>query len=337
MQKRLGKGLDSLLPGSLNENTVKELPGIKVYELDISKVKPNPDQPRKDFDQAALEELSASIAEKGVIQPILVQENNSGEYIIIAGERRYRASLLAGAKTIPGILKSYDSEETLEIALIENLQREDLNPLEEALAFQNLLDQYKLTQESLSVKLGKSRSSIANSLRLLKLHPDIQISLRSNKLTAGHARALLSFNGNPEKQLAFSQAIIESDFSVREAESLSKLLNTGLELTEACAQIRQPQANNIDDTLEPVSRESYKDAEAIKELSRGATVTYEQDKASESTRRSPELWDMEEKLIVSLGTKVQIKGNTENGKIELSYYSLEDLGRLFDLLTKGRL
>lgn len=233
MKRGLGRGLDSLFGNYEEEEKNQE---VKVEtkvetvvvnepkEIDIGLIDRNPDQPRKIFDDTALAELAESIKNYGVIQPIIVRENN-GRYVIIAGERRWRASRLAGLKTIPAIIKEYTEQEISEIAIIENLQREDLNPIESAKAIKSLIAQYSLTQDEVADKIGKSRPAVANTLRLLSL-PDAIISLvEGNKLTAGHARALLAID-NPAKQKEIALQIIQNDLTVRDVENIIKHLNT---------------------------------------------------------------------------------------------------------------
>ena len=193
--------------------------GESVVFLDVEDVYGNPHQPRKFFDNTALLELSESIKQHGVIQPIVVCKT-ANKYMIIAGERRFRASKLAGLKTIPAIIKIYTEKQIKEVSLIENLQREDLNPIETAQAMKELMDEFDLTQEELSERLGKSRSSVANTLRLLNLAPEVSILVADGKLSAGHARALITIPKN--KQRAFADKIIADDMSVREIEKLVK-------------------------------------------------------------------------------------------------------------------
>lgn len=216
MKKALGKGLGALL-------TV-DAPGDEVKELKINDIEPNTDQPRKDFDEEALKELAESIKAHGVIQPIVVKKEGSS-YKIVAGERRWRAARMAGLDTIPVIIKDYNDNQLLEVALIENLQREDLNPLEEAEAYKRLIDEHGLTQEQISRVIGKSRSSIANSLRLNRLHEKIKKLLREDLISEGHARALLSIE-DLKKQESVAETIVSKGLSVRDTEKLVKNLGT---------------------------------------------------------------------------------------------------------------
>ena len=213
--KGLGRGLGALL-GDFSE----EIPENSPYKLlPIYKVEPNKDQPRQDFDEEELQALSESIAVHGVIQPLTVRELPSGYYQIIAGERRWRAARMANLSEIPAVVIEADDKKAMELALIENLQRQDLNPMEEALGYQSLIQEYGLTQEETSGRVGKSRSAVANALRLLQLPEPIMDMLRNGKLTAGHARAVLKIKAE-KKQLEAAQKIAALDLSVRQAENL---------------------------------------------------------------------------------------------------------------------
>jgi len=215
MKKGLGKGLDALI------SSVNALEDTKnsVLEVKINDVEPNQDQPRKVFDQEKLEALAQSIKDHGVVQPILVRKEGQ-RYIIVAGERRWRASKIAGLKTIPVVVKDLSSREVMEIALIENLQREDLNPIEEAEAYQKLMEEYGLTQEEVARVVGKSRAAIANSVRLLNLSEPIKEMISDGRLTSGHARTLVTIN-DTTRQLALANEIIEKNLNVRETEKLA--------------------------------------------------------------------------------------------------------------------
>ncbi len=215
-KKGLGKGLGALLA---DENSSIE--SEKITELKITDIEPTKGQPRKDFDEEKLGELSASISQYGVLSPILVCEGENGYYRIIAGERRWRASKLAGLKTIPAIIKKGENDSMFEIALIENLQREDLNPIEEALGYRRLMTEYGLTQEKVSEKMNKSRSLVANSLRLLKLPSDVLSLVESGALSVGHAKVLLSLSD--EKAISeLAKKTVAENFSVRELEEVIK-------------------------------------------------------------------------------------------------------------------
>lgn len=216
----LGKGLNALI----TMNDLDTGGSSSIHEIELIKISPNPDQPRSVFDEEALEELSMSIRALGLIQPITLREIGKDKYQIISGERRYRASLKAGLSTVPAYVKKATDENVMEMALIENIQREDLNAIEVALAFQTLIDTYALTQEKLSERIGKKRATIANFLRLLKLPAEIQMGLKDKKIDMGHAKALLSIN-DPSTQLMIYEQIIEYGFSVRKTEEIIHALN----------------------------------------------------------------------------------------------------------------
>lgn len=218
----LGRGLDALI--SMDE--VKTEGSSSINEIELSKISVNPSQPRREFDQTALEELADSIKEIGIIQPITLRKISDDSYQIIAGERRYRASQLAGLQTITAYIRTADDENVMEMALIENIQREDLNSLEIALAYQHLIEQYNLTQERLSERVGKKRTTIANYLRLLKLPAQIQVALQNKTIDMGHARALITLN-DPKLQVKVYEEILQHSYSVRKVEEIVKALNQG--------------------------------------------------------------------------------------------------------------
>jgi len=288
----LGKGLEALFQSASEDNISRdEMAGGFGHFVDIGKIVPNPDQPRKDFKDDMLNELADSIREKGVIQPIIVEKKNES-YVIIAGERRYRASLMAGLKQIPVIEKRFTEEEKFEIALIENIQREDLSPIEEAKAYLTLINSYNLGQDELSKRIGKNRSTIANSLRLLKMPQDMQDAISSGGITSGHARAILSVVNPADQRILFNR-IINGGLSVRETEKQASDLNKG---------IRSVSGNDKKEVLQK--------------------------------KKSPDVMLIEQKFIDSLGTKVSLSGNLSKGKIEISYFSKDDLERIFDLITR---
>lgn len=218
----LGRGLDALI--SMEE--IKTGGSSSISDIAISKIEANPDQPRKEFDPVALEELAASIREVGVIQPISLRKIADDKYQIIAGERRYRASKLAGLEAIPAYVRTVEDETMVEMALIENIQREDLNSIEVALTFQKLIEQYQLTQEQLSTRVGKKRATIANYLRLLKLPAEVQLGLTNKAIEMGHARALLGVD-SPSLQLKAYELTVANGYSVRKVEEIVKALANG--------------------------------------------------------------------------------------------------------------
>ncbi len=230
----LGRGLDALI-----ETSEPQTEGSSsISETDISLIHPNPNQPRREFDAEALSELADSIREIGIIQPITLRKLQDGTYEIIAGERRWRASQMAGLATIPAYIRTADDENVMEMALIENIQRQDLNALEIALAYQHLLEQYGLTQDRLSERVGKKRATITNYLRLLKLPATIQVALQNRQLDMGHARALLTLD-NPSLQLKVFAQIQREHLSVRKVEELVKRLSEG-ETVSAAGQALRP-------------------------------------------------------------------------------------------------
>lgn len=218
----LGRGLDALI----STEAVRTSGSSSIGEIEIDKIFANPNQPRRDFNEDALKELADSINELGVIQPITLRNMEDGTYQIIAGERRFRASQLAGKSTIPAYILKADDEETMEMALIENIQREDLNPLEIALAYQQLIEQHNLSQEQLSKRVGKGRATIANFLRILKLPAAIQVALQEKKIDMGHAKALLSLESHAD-QLNLFQEIEKNSYSVREVEEMARAIKEG--------------------------------------------------------------------------------------------------------------
>ncbi|MCL2127799.1 MAG: ParB/RepB/Spo0J family partition protein, partial [Treponema sp.] len=252
----------------------------------VDRLVPNPGQPRKKFDETELRELADSIAEHGVIQPVIAADSGDGSYIIIAGERRTRAARLAGLAEVPAIIRGYTGKEQLEVSLVENIQRSDLNPIEEAAAYKNLMDFSRLSQEELAARVNKSRSAVTNALRLLKLPAEMQIALEDRRISPGHARALLSVTDRKLREKLFND-INAKELSVREAEKKAAALN---------------------------------DAPAGGE------------KPEKAAKRPPEIADMEEKFIERLGTKVNIEGGLEKGRIHIEYYSMDDLDRLYNII-----
>jgi ParB family transcriptional regulator, chromosome partitioning protein len=284
-KRGLGKGLNALIP-----KKAIFAGGRTIVNIDITKIYPNPRQPRTEFNKDALKELSDSIKEQGVIEPILTRMR-AGKYELVAGERRLRAAKLAGLTLIPSIIKDFTDEQSLEIALVENLQREDLNPMDEAEGYALLIKEFKLTQEQVAKKVGKSRSTVTNMLRVLTLPEKIRISLRKGEITSGHARALLALPGS-EKQLTAWKQIVTSKLNVRDVE----ILVTG-----------------------------KSDKPKIKKGGRKRAFT-----------KNAELNAIVEKLTTLLGTKVKILGTTQRGRIELNYYSKDDLEMILGVLFRGK-
>lgn len=281
------KSLNSNLGNVLNENN------DLVLDIDINKIEPNKNQPRKNFDEEKIQELADSIQEIGVVQPIIVKKN--GEFFeIIAGERRWRATRKAGLKTIPVIVRNFDEIKALEASLIENIQRENLNPLEEAFTYKKFYDEFNFNQEMIAKKVGKNRTTVANSMRLLNLDKRVQNFLKENKLSAGHARALLTITDN-DLQFETAEKIIDEGFSVRMTEDFVKKI-----------------VENLDKQNEQIENEKEKNIQP----------NIEQYKI------------LEKSLKDILGTKVNIKNGKNKGKIEIEYYSDEELDRLICLFKK---
>lgn len=216
----LGRGLDSLI----SMDDIQTSGSSAINEIELSQILPNPEQPRTWFDEESLEELASSIRELGIIQPLTLRKVGAEQYQIISGERRFRAAKLAGLSSVPAYIRTANDSELTEMALIENIQREDLNAIEVALTFKKLIDQYELTQEKLSLRIGKKRATIANFLRLLKLPAEVQLGLRDRRVDMGHARALLAVE-NPKHQLKLYNEILKKGLSVRQVEELAKLYN----------------------------------------------------------------------------------------------------------------
>ena len=285
----LGKGLDSLITDKVNKPGAAKDASLTPTEdqavmVPINKVEPNKEQPRKHFNEDALLELSESIKQMGIIQPIVVQDRNS-YYEIIAGERRWRAAKLAGLNEVPVMIRKYNENEVVEIALIENIQRDNLNPIEEAMAYKRLMEEFQLKQDEVAGKVSKSRAAITNSLRLLKLDPRVQKMLEEEMISTGHARALLAIT-NKDQQYEIAQKVFDEKLSVRDIEKLVKDLK----------KIKK-------------NKKEEKDVHDI---------LYTQ---------------LEESMKQVLGSKVTIKNKKNNkGKIEIEYYSQDELERIVDMI-----
>lgn len=292
-KNRLGRGLDALL----TMDDLKTGGSSSINEIELSKIEPNPDQPRTIFESEALEELAASIRSYGIIQPITLKEVEPEKYMIIAGERRYRAALKAGLERVPAYVKTAADENVAEIALIENIQREDLNAIEIALAYQKLIDSNGFTQEQLSERVGKKRTTIANYLRLLKLPAEIQVGLKDKRIDMGHARALIPVD-DPEVQLALYEQILVQDLSVRNVEELVR--NT---TTDSDGNIRIPNAE-----MQKERRKLLPDEYKL----------------------------LKDHLSMFFQTKVKLTYNDESGKgkISIPFNSEEELEKIMGLLDK---
>ncbi|HUX39673.1 MAG TPA: ParB/RepB/Spo0J family partition protein [Rectinemataceae bacterium] len=263
----------------------------------LGRIEPNPDQPRKTFSEDSIAELADSIRRNGLIQPIIVEGLGDGRYRIVAGERRWRAAQVAALKEIPVIVRSFSPEKRLEIALIENVQREDLNPVEEAEAYRGIMELTGCTQEEVADKVGKSRPAIANALRLLKLGPSPLAALRDGSITPGHARALLAVADPSDRELLFARVIAE-ELSVRQAEAAALEFGAG----------KRP---------------------------RVAAAPGDDGHHGEG-RRVAEIVEAEQRLIEAFGTKVSIRGDLQKGIIAIEYYSMDDLGRILEAARVGR-
>ena len=312
----LGRGLNALLPSDKDEDTAREKGGDlskselyrfedearlhrRVADIEVDSIRPNPYQPRQEFNEGALDELAASIEELGIIQPITVRSLGNGQFEVISGERRLRAARRAGLQRLPAFVREADSEQMLEMALVENVQREELNPIEVALGYQRLMEECELTQEQIAVKVSKSRATVANFLRLLRLPARIQAALRDKEVSMGHARALITVEDEDE-QIALLETTIKEDLSVRDVERRVRALRETGEEPEAeasSAPEQMPEAPSAPDR-DALQLESYRD-----------------------------------RLRSRLSTQVKIKHKKDGeGRIEISYYSPEDLERLLELL-----
>ena len=289
VKKGLGKGLDSLITDKVSKPVKpKSEHAADAVMIDIKKVEPNREQPRKKFDEDALIELSESIKQFGVLQPLLCQERDD-YYEIIAGERRWRAAKIAGIKEVPVIIKKLSEQEIMEISLIENLQREDLNPIEEALAYKRLIDEFKLKQDEVAERVSKSRTAVTNAMRLLKLNEKVQQMVIDEMLTTGHARALLGIE-DQDIQYVLAQQIFDKKLSVRDTEKLVKAMQN-----EKKGKKKEPE--KLDSKLLAIYS------------------------------------DLEEQMKKIMGTKVLINSkNSNSGKIEIEYYSQDELDRIIDLI-----
>lgn len=249
----LGRGLDSLI--SMDDVPARGTTAIN--DILLEQISPNPDQPRKDFDEEALQELASSIRELGIIQPLSLRKSGPSSYQIIAGERRYRAAIIAGLSSVPAYIRTANDSELTEMALIENIQREDLNAIEIALTFRKLIDQYSLTQERLSERIGKKRATIANFLRLLKLPAEVQLGLRDRRVDMGHARALLTID-NPSLQLKLYNEILKNGLSVRRVEQLAKAYQNGTDPQQSKASQQSKYTTNDFEILKKHLSMSFK-------------------------------------------------------------------------------
>lgn len=294
----LGKGLGALIPEHqqyFEQGRNPDEPGVEVVIVPLTRIKPNPDQPRKSFPEGSIDELADSIRRHGLLQPILVEPAGDGTYIIVAGERRYRAASRAGLSEVPAIVRPLSNQKRLEISLIENIQREDLNPLEEARAYQNLMELTGTTQEQVAEAVGKNRSTVANALRLLRLSEPMQAALRDGLISSGHARSLLAVADEGARQMLFRR-IIQEGMSVRQTEKAVQELSSKRNLLK-------PAAAKLN--------------------------------TKEKSQLEPNLAALRERFIERFGTKVDIKGTMDKGSILIEYYTSGDLQRILDAVDSG--
>lgn len=292
----LGRGLGALIADAAEEPMMREVVVSAIQELNLADIRPNPFQPRTEFDEEALNELAASIKSIGIVQPITVRAVEDGKYEIVAGERRFRASRIAGLTTIPAYIRKTEDESLLELALIENIQREDLNAIEVAISYQRLIDECKLTQDGLSERVGKKRATIANYLRLLRLPAQIQLAVRDKKISMGHARAILGVD-DPDTQLMIFEQILKYDFSVRKVEEIVReLVNPKME--------------------EPLLPE-------------------ETEEKPKKTNEIGDYIELQQHLSRRFNTKVELKRNENGkGKIVIGFKSDAELEKIIEMLDK---
>jgi len=296
----LGKGLGALIPEHQQYYDAAKNPvdiGGSITIVPLSRLKPNPDQPRKTFPDGSIEELADSIRKHGLLQPIIAEAAGEGEFIIIAGERRFRAASRAGLSEVPVIVRAVSSEKRLQLSLIENIQREDLNPMEEAQAYNSLMELTGYTQEQVAEAVGKNRSTVANALRMLRLSDAMQSAVRDGIISAGHARSLLAVPDHRAREALFARIIAEG-LSVRQAELAVQELG-GYGGKKAGKGRKSPKGASAVDALEP------------------------------------DLRALCEKFIERFGTKVEIKGDMKSGSITIDYYSPDDLQRILDIVGEG--
>ena len=299
----LGKGLGALIPSDLTGDAGGDSDRARLIEVPIDSVSPNPNQPRVHFDEESLAELAGSIQEIGVLQPVLARDMGNGTYQLVAGERRWRAARRAGLLTIPAIVRHTDDLSSVEQALVENLHRQDLTPLEEAAAYQQLIEDFGLTHEQVSTRVGKSRSTITNMLRLLSLPPSIQHLLADGRLSAGHARALL---GSPDRafQEHLAKRAVGEGWSVRAVEDA----------------IRDRQAGGSDAAGKGVTNVTSLDGAGLTPVTR---------------LRPPGLLELEHLLAEHLDTRVSVTMGAKRGKVSIEFADLEDLERIYRTMVEG--
>ncbi|MCL5105495.1 MAG: ParB/RepB/Spo0J family partition protein [Armatimonadetes bacterium] len=287
-RKSLGKGLGALIPGAERDDRQSG------SDIDVRRISVNPYQPRETFNDEKFQELVSSVRVHGVLQPVVVRSKGEGDYELVAGERRLRAAIAAGLTRIPAVVRELTNEQSLQVALIENIQREDINPVEAAAAYRRLAEEFGLSQEELAFTIGKSRSAIANTMRLLGLPEEIRECVRSRRISEGHARAILSIE-NEDRQVELCRRIAGAGLSVREAERLA----------------RQWSASRTAPAAGTVSRETT------------------------PTAQDPNILELEGRLRERFGTRVKIVKNKDHGRVEIEFYSDEDMDRILTMLTEG--
>lgn len=286
-RKSLGRGLGALIPGA---DQTDRTSGV---EIEVDRITANPFQPRESMDSAGMEELTSSVRVHGVLQPVVVRSKGEGSYELVAGERRLRAAKAAGLSKIPAVVRELTDEQSLQVALIENIQREDINPMDAAIAYKRLTEEFGLSQEDLSFRLGKSRSAVANTMRLLGLPEQVRRELKAGRITEGHARAVLSLDGE-DRQVELCRHIVDSGLSVRDAERLAR----------EWSRVLAPEKRSQD-----VSRETSQDLP------------------------DPNILDIEARLREIFRTKVNLVRTRDRGRIEIEFYSDEDLERILAQLA----
>ncbi len=292
-RKSLGKGLGALIPGAENEERGSG------GEVDVAQIALNPYQPRVNIDEERLQELINSVRVHGILQPIVVRSKGNGQYELVAGERRLRAAKAAGLEKIPAVIRELTNEQSLQVALIENIQREDINAIDAAVAYKRLIDEFGLSQEDIAFGLGKSRSAVANTVRLLNLPTEIREYVRRGRMSEGHARAALSLEGE-DLQIELCRRVVSAGLSVREAEQMAReLAKTG--------------PGKLD--RRNVSRETFS--------------------SEPDGREDPNILDIEARLRQVFGTKVNIIKKKDRGRVEIEFYSDDDMERILFLLTGG--
>lgn len=341
MAKRrgLGRGLSSLIPPT--DSPAKEDNGLKW--VDIEAISPNPHQPRTQLDESKLAELAESVREHGLIQPLVLKQISPGEYSLIAGERRWRAASIAGLDQVPAVIKEASPRAMLELALIENLQRDDLNALEEALAYQQLVEEFGLTQAEVAKQVGKSRPTVANMIRILNLPDSIKESVVSGQISGAHARALLPLP-TPESQALVAASIVKNDLSVRQVEAVvsaaklelpeevkNSVFEGFLSLEHAVALVPLGNAAAQIEIMNIIIKRELSVSQTESLVANRLALKKPEPRQQPSL--SPELLDLESQFRISLGTKVKIQQGEKGGRVVIHYYSKEELQAIYDIIV----